>query len=157
MELVYTYLGITILSAFILYFAYLTVRGKDLVYSSVSLALTASMVSLMVAFMGFHLVAIVQLLVYVGAAVMFIIVSVSLLGAKETTVRNEYLGLTAGILTLAVLALYLNRFYTAFTFAKVPSTAVISDLLLSRYMGVLVLVIVALAATIIEAISLAKR
>jgi NADH-quinone oxidoreductase subunit J len=157
MQLEYTYLGITILSAFALYFAYLTVRGKDLVYSSVSLALTASLVSLIVAFMGFHLVAIVQLLVYVGAAVMFIIISVSLLGAKETTVRNEYLGLTAGIFTLTVLAIYLNKLYTAFTFAKVPPASVISDLLLSRYMSVLVLIIVALAATIIEAISLAKR
>ncbi len=157
MNIAYDYLGLTILSAFALYFAYLTVRGKDLVYSSVSLALTASMVSLIVAFMGYHLIAIVQLLVYVGAAVMFIIVSVSLLGAKETTVRNEYIGVTVALFTLSVLGLYINKLYTGFTFAKVPPVQTISDLLLSRYMSVLVLIIVALAATIIEAISLAKR
>ncbi len=157
MDLSYQYLALTILSALTLYTAYLTVRGKDLVYSSVSLALTASLVSLLVAFMGYVLVAAVQVLVYVGAAVMFIIVSVSLLGAKETTVRNEYTGITAGIFTFAVLYLYLSRFTHAFTFTQTPSVQVIGDTLLSRYMGVIILLIVALAATVIEAISLAKK
>ncbi|MCE4617424.1 MAG: NADH-quinone oxidoreductase subunit J [Desulfurococcales archaeon] len=151
------YYGAALISGLALFTAVYVVKGKDLLYSSVTLALTASLVALLVAFMGYTLIAAVQLIVYVGAAVMFIIISVSLLGAKDTSARNEVAGIVAGLTTFVALSLYAYKLYPAFTFVSNVNVDQLATVMLERYGLVIVLITVALAATIVEAISVAKR
>jgi len=60
--------------------AYLVIRARDLVYASVALAVLGSLTASILALLGLGIVAAYIVLVYVGAAVMFIIITISMLG-----------------------------------------------------------------------------
>lgn len=139
--------------------AYFTVRHRDLVYSSVSLALLGSLNAALIALLGYTLVAVFLIIVYVGAAVMFIIISVSMLGGGGEEARDEASGFFAGsaVATSLLLLLVGSGLYKAFTRASTVPVSRVSETLASGYGLVLALVFVALAATLVEAISIARR
>ncbi|MCE4600716.1 MAG: NADH-quinone oxidoreductase subunit J [Desulfurococcales archaeon] len=139
--------------------AYYTVRGKDLVYASGSLAILGILNAILVALLGYTLVAVFLVLVYVGAAVMFIIMSVSMLGGGGDEKRDEVYGAFAGASVAISLFLLLagTGLYKAFARPTHLSIARVSEILASDYGIVLVLLFVALAATLVEAISIARR
>jgi len=139
--------------------AYLVVRAKDLVYASGSLAILGMMNALMLALMGYTLIAAFLVVVYVGAAVMFIIISVSMLGGGRGEKRDEEKGLFAASSIAAVLALlaYTAGYYKSYTRPAELAISSVSDFLASNYGLVLAIVFIALAATLVEAISIARR
>jgi len=148
-----------IISVSMILSAYLVVRAKDLVYASGSLAILGIMNALLLALMGYSLIAAFLVVVYVGAAVMFIIISVSMLGGGKGEKRDEEKGLFAASSIAAVLALiaYTAGYYKSYTRPTELAISSVSDFLASNYGVVLAIVFIALAATLVEAISIARR
>ncbi len=145
--------------AFMVFTAFLVVRGNDLVYSSSSLAVLGMLNALMIALLGYYLVASFLVVVYVGAAVMFIIITVSMIGGKEPEGREESKGFfTAGILGSAMFLLLTS--IAAYLGFQRPGTIPASQVavsILSGHEAVVGVILVALAATLIEAIAIARR
>ncbi len=138
---------------------YLVVRGRDLVYASGSLAILGLLNAALAAQLGFTVVAAFLVVVYVGAAVMFIIITVSMLGGGEGERVDSEKGLFAAATLGSVLLLVLvaSRMYAGFTRPEGVSIADVSARLVSPYGVILAILFVALAATLVEAISIARR
>ncbi len=138
---------------------YMVVRGKDLVYSSGSLAILGVLNAILVALLGYYIVAIFLVIVYVGAAVMFIIITVSMLGGGGAERRDEEKGLFAAASIAAALALLVTAsgIYKSYNRPELLKLSEVSSFLASDYGLVLALLFIALAATLVEAISIARR
>ncbi|MEM1640338.1 MAG: NADH-quinone oxidoreductase subunit J [Acidilobaceae archaeon] len=80
----------------------ITVSLRDLVYSSLSLALLGIATASVFALLGYKLPAILVILVYVGSAVMLLVVSVSMIGGVEKEPKNFKLGATTGLATFVL-------------------------------------------------------
>jgi NADH-quinone oxidoreductase subunit J len=138
--------------------ALLTVTLRDLVYSSSLLAVLGSLVAAFLALLGYYIVAAFIVIVYVGAAVMFIVLTVSMLGGGGAEVRNNLRGALVASVTLVVLAVALLVLgIPSHVFPVNVDVRVVSDSLLSDYALVLAVLLVALAATVIEGIAVARR
>ncbi|MCE4623878.1 MAG: NADH-quinone oxidoreductase subunit J [Caldisphaeraceae archaeon] len=139
--------------------AYYVVKIKDLVYASVMLDVLASIIASMLALIGYGIVAAFQVLIYVGAAVMFIIITISMIGARGKETKEPFLGFITGtFLSIAIIIIVMGgglfKLYARPGYVS-PSQAAAG--LLSHYFPVIVLIIIAQAATIVEAISISKR
>lgn len=158
LESYYPYMA-AVLAGVMIVTAYYVVRHRDLVYSSVALALLAGMTAVFTALLGFGLVAAFIVIVYVGAAVMFIIVSVTMLGGGGEEARNEAQGIlaAAGILAGLGVALVAAGVFKAYTYPSAYTASEVSQELLSNYSPVLWVLVAALAATLLEAIAVARR
>ncbi len=138
--------------------ALLTVTLRDLVYSSSLLAVLGSLVAAFLALLGYYIVAAFIVIVYVGAAVMFIVLTVSMLGGGGVEARNKLRGVLAASATLVAFTVALITLgIPPGTFPVNVDVRVVSDSLLSDYAVALVVLLVALAATVIEGISVARR
>jgi NADH-quinone oxidoreductase subunit J len=138
--------------------AILTVTLRDLVYSSSLLALLGSLTAAFLALLGYYIVAAFTIIVYVGAAVMFIIITVSMLGGGGVEVRNNTRGVVVALATLAALIAAISTLgLPTAIFPVSVDLRIVSDSLLSSYLMVLVVLLVALAATVIEGIAVARR
>ncbi|MEB3787550.1 MAG: NADH-quinone oxidoreductase subunit J [Desulfurococcales archaeon] len=139
--------------------AYMVVRARDLVYASGSLAILGLLNALMLALLGYSIVAAFLVVVYVGAAVMFIIITVSMLGGGRGEKRDEEKGLFVATTIATALALiaYTAGYYKAFTRPETIPISTVSEFLASNYGVALAIVFIALAATLVEAISIARR
>ena len=148
-----------IIGVFMMLAAYYVVRARDLVYASASLAILGLLNAALIALLGYTIVAIFLVIVYVGAAVMFIIVSVSMLGGGGGEDRDEmngaFTGAAVGIAFFLLLAG--TGLYKAFTRPGTVRMEAVSNLILDKYMVVIGLLFIALAATLVEAISIARR
>jgi len=146
-----------ILGVFMIYSSYLVVRGKDLVYSSGALAVLGILNALMLSLLGLYLIAVFLVVVYVGAAVMFIIITVSMIGGKEEEPRVEHQGFFAGAAVITVALLLAGSLAAYMGYAKPASVSIksVSQSLLGGYSAVIALIFIALAATLVEAISIA--
>ena len=146
-----------ILGVFMIYISYLVVRGRDLVYSSAALAVLGLFNAMMISILGYYLVALFLVVVYVGAAVMFIIITVSMIGGKEESPRLEHQGFFAGAAVLVAGILLVSSLAAYMGYAKPPHVSIrsVSDSILRNYVGVIVLLFIALAATLVEAIAIA--
>ncbi len=134
-------------------------RLKDLVYASVSLSVLGLLNAAIIGLLGFPVIAAFIIAVYVGAAVMFIILSVSMLGAQEAEPREEFRGSFIATLFgmgIAASAIAVDLVKTYHKPGPHPLSSV-SSILLSKYLAVLGILFVALAATLVEAISIARR
>jgi NADH-quinone oxidoreductase subunit J len=152
-------LYIGILGGLMVLTAYYVVSGRDLVYSSVALAILGSLNAALIALLGFPVVAAFIVIVYVGAAVMFIIITISMLGGGGAEKREEFRGFfTALALASSLLAvLALTGIYLVYTPPHTYSLSDISQVLATRYLPALGVVFIALAATLVEAITIARR
>jgi NADH-quinone oxidoreductase subunit J len=138
--------------------ALLTVTLRDLVYSSSLLAVLGSLVAAFLALLGYYIVAAFIVIVYVGAAVMFIVLTVSMLGGGGVEARNNLRGVLAASVTLVAFTVALITLgIPPGTFPVNVDVRVVSDSLLSDYAVAFVVLLVALAATVIEGISVARR
>lgn len=139
--------------------AYYVVRARDFVYASSALAILGSIVAADLAILGFGVVSAFLIIVYVGAAIMFIVIALSLLGLREEERRDPGRGLLAALLTavlwfsVAVSA----GIYGLYVAPQPVSVATAVGGLLNRYSLVIALIIIAQAATLVEAISVARR
>lgn len=155
----YTPLLAALTGVFMIYVSYLVVRSRDLVYASASLAVLGSLNAILIALLGYTLVAVFLIVVYVGAAVMFIIIVVSMLGGRGPETRDEYKGLFAGaaFATSSLLLVYAMNAYLGY---RAPGNIRVSDVateMLSSHSFVIGLVFLALAATLVEAIAISRR
>lgn len=138
--------------------AILTVTLRDLVYSSSLLALLGSLTAALLALLGYYIVAAFTIIVYVGAAVMFIIITVSMLGGGGVEVRSNTRGVVVALATLTALIAAISTLgLPTAIFPVNVDLRIVSDSLLSGYLIVLVVLLVALAATVIEGIAVARR
>ncbi|RLG48136.1 MAG: hypothetical protein DRO06_01790 [Thermoproteota archaeon] len=131
------------------------VRSRSTVYAALSLALLGSSVSVLMAAAGFEVVAVFHLLVYVGAAVTFILFTVAMMREPPEAPGQRGPALLAAALLAVAVLIYLAR-------AGAPepvgaSTAEVASLLLGEKWPALLVAAVALGATMIEAITLARR
>ncbi|BAN90361.1 NADH-quinone oxidoreductase subunit J family protein [Aeropyrum camini] len=140
-------------------FSMFVVRYRDMVYASASLALVGLASAAILGLLGFPLVAVFLVIVYVGAAVMFIIVSVSMLGGGGREEWDDWRGLAAAAAAFSTVILLgfvggLWQLYTAPQPVRLDSIA----LILTRDLYPVIIVLAAgLAATILEGIAIARR
>ncbi|MGC8599449.1 MAG: NADH-quinone oxidoreductase subunit J family protein [Nitrososphaeria archaeon] len=80
-------IALLVLAATSIIFAYLTVTYKSLVYSSIFLAFVGLVNAAFFMILGYPLLAFVQLIIYVGSGVLFIIISISMLKEPKLTFR----------------------------------------------------------------------
>lgn len=145
----------TLAAALTIASAALVVSAKSLVYSAFFLALVGAGNAVFMAMLGFPVISLFQLSVYVGAAVTFILFSITMF---RKPVRIEP---TAGILALD--AAVLATAGLLYAFQSVTGTPVsvgfkeISSLLIGKYRFALIIASLALVTTLIEAITLAMR
>lgn len=134
-------------------FGALAVLLRDLVYASISLAFLGLATASILALSGYLLPAIVIVLVYVGSAVMFLIISVSMLGGFEEESRNIGRGAVAGLaaFALSILVLVESRGALAGGESTVSIDAgSVAEALASDYPHVVFLLALALLATALE-------
>ncbi|MFP3171938.1 MAG: NADH-quinone oxidoreductase subunit J [Acidilobus sp.] len=148
-----------VLSVMAIVAAYMVIRIKDLVYASVTLAVLGSLTAALLAVVGFGIIGAYLVLVYVGAAVMFIIISVSMIGPQREETREPFKGLVAAaavtmLILVVVFALSLYRLFVVPAPIQASQAAAGA---LHEYLPVLALIFVGQAATVVEAIAIAKR
>ena len=80
-------IALLVLTVASIIFAYLTVTYKSLVYSSIFLAFVGLVNAAFFMILGYPLIAFVQLIIYVGSGVLFIIISISMLKEPKLTFR----------------------------------------------------------------------
>ncbi|AFZ71140.1 NADH:ubiquinone oxidoreductase subunit 6 (chain J) [Caldisphaera lagunensis DSM 15908] len=139
--------------------AYFVIKIKDLIYASSMLAVLASLIAALVALIGFGIVSAYLVLVYVGAAVMFIIIAISMVGVGRKESKEPFLGFVAGAaiaITIGIVILA-GKFYNLYSYPEYVTVTQAASGLLSHYLPVIALIIIAQAATLVEAISIARR
>ncbi len=139
------------------------VRLKDFVYASVGLGVLGVSTAAIVALMGYGVVAAFIVIVYVGAAVMFIIISMSMLGGAAEESWDHERGAAAAALAGGAAALVTlgGGLYLLYNQpGAVDLRGVAATFLGDAPQGLaapLFVVIAGLAATILEAIAVARR
>lgn len=139
-------------------FAFLVVEQKSLVYSALCLGLLGIVNAGLFALLGYLIIALFHLIVYVGAAVTFILFSVTMF--KEVPdVETRMKALTLLMIPLVAIALfYIFRPYSNVAFApKYFAYGEISSLFVKKYWFPLIVTALTLVTTLIEAITLARR
>jgi len=152
---------ITFISASILAIlsAVMIVKTKSLIYSALFLGLLGISMAIFFALMGYQIVSLFQIIVYVGATVTFIIFSIVML--RETyvmEVSSKILSISTATLILLVFAAII--FYTTGTYSLIPidvSYDKVTELLMENYTLPLIIVIFALITTLIEGIIIARK
>jgi len=139
--------------------AYLVIRARDLVYASVALAVLGSLTASILALLGLGIVAAYIVLVYVGAAVMFIIITISMLGPTGMEGQEAMRGvIVASSVAVFVLILVFGlKLYDLYAVPASVSVQLAASEALSKYLPVLALIFIGQAATIVEAIAIARR
>ena len=136
--------------------AALVVWHKSIVYSAFFLSILGVGNAILFVMLGFPIIALFHLAVYVGAAVTFILFSVVML--KEAPVV-ELPTKTLAVIAAVVLALLLIKVFSVFT--AEPSFFLnyrdLTTLLVTKYWFALIIAAIALVTTLIEAITLARR
>ncbi|MFP3080502.1 MAG: NADH-quinone oxidoreductase subunit J [Acidilobus sp.] len=148
-----------VLSVMAIVAAYMVIRIKDLVYASVTLAVLGSLTAALLAVVGFGIIGAYLVLVYVGAAVMFIIISVSMIGPQREETREPFKGLVAAaaVTTLILVVVFALSLYRLFVVPAPIQASQAAAGALHEYLPVLALIFVGQAATVVEAIAIAKR
>ncbi|AMD30457.1 NADH-quinone oxidoreductase subunit J [Acidilobus sp. 7A] len=148
-----------VLSVMAIVAAYMVIRIKDLVYASVTLAVLGSLTAALLAVVGFGIIGAYLVLVYVGAAVMFIIISVSMIGPQREETREPFKGLVAAaaVTTLILVVVFALSLYRLFIVPAPIQASQAAAGALHEYLPVLALIFVGQAATVVEAIAIAKR
>lgn len=139
--------------------AYFVIKTKDLVYASSMLAVLASLVAALVALIGYGIVSAFLVLIYVGAAVMFIIIAISMIGVRGKETKEPFLGFAAGAALAVAIAFIVigGKLYNLYTYPQYVSATQAASGLLTHYLPVIAIILIAQAATLVEAISVARR
>ncbi len=136
--------------------AVLIVHHKSIVYSAFFLSVLGVGNAILFTLLGFPIIALFHLSVYVGAAVTFILFSVVML--KEAPVVEPPVKALA-VIAAGVLALIMVKIFSVFS--AEPSFLLnyrdLTALLVTKYWFALIVAAIALVTTLIEAITLARR
>ncbi|HJX23819.1 MAG TPA: NADH-quinone oxidoreductase subunit J [Candidatus Bathyarchaeia archaeon] len=149
---------LVVLAAVTLLSSLIVVEHKSLVYSAFFLGIMGISIASIFALLGFTFVAIFHVAVYIGAAVVFILFSITMF--EETPLIERPLRIIAAVSVLLTFLLLLVIFgeYFGKTLAPINiSYRELASLLTQKYWFALVVAALTLVTTLIEAITLARR
>lgn len=150
----------TLVAAGIIASAIYIVRAKSLFYSAFALGIIGFLNAALFALMGYLLVGAVQLVIYVGAAVLFIILAFSLVGEQSVPPRITLLHMILAVLVFVGVLLFTDRVVSTLpaevSFTTSP-TGQVARALVVEYDLTLVLIILVAATSAIESIVMARR
>ncbi len=130
---------------------------KSIVYAAFFLSMLGVGNAILMTLLGYPIIALFHLVVYVGAAVTFILFSVVMLReAPLVELKERYLAFIA-LALLIIILLYVFRGYMATHTSSYVSYKEITALLVEKYWFALVIAAIALVTTLIEAITLARK
>ncbi len=136
--------------------ALFVVYHKSIVYSAFFLSMLGVGNAILFTLLGFPIIALFHLSVYVGAAVTFILFSVVML--KEAPSIEPSIKALA-VLSVVILAIILIKAFSPFSIE--PSFFLnyrdLTSLLVTKYWFALIIAAIALVTTLIEAITIARR
>ncbi len=136
------------------------VRAKSLFYSAFALGIVGFLNAALFALMGFLLVGAVQLVIYVGAAVMFIILAFSLVGEQSIQPRISPGTAILSVIVFATVLLFVDKVISLLpapaAFTSTP-TGLIPRALVAEYPLTIVLIILVAATSAIESIVIARK
>ncbi len=136
--------------------ALLVVYHRSIVYSAFFLSMLGVGNAILFTLLGFPIIALFHLSVYVGAAVTFILFSVVML--KEAPSVEPPTKILA-VISVVVLAIILIKAFSSFSVEPTffLSYRELTSLLVTKYWFALIVAAIALVTTLIEAITLARR
>lgn len=136
--------------------AALAILHKSLTYAAFFLAILGISNSILMSLLGFTILAVFHIAVYVGAAVIFILFSVTLLKEPPppTPSMSMLAGVASAVLVLGLLIIFKGLNVQAYGNVSYKS---LSTLLISKYKFALVITTLTLVTTLIEALTLAMR
>lgn len=136
----------------------LVVKTRSLVYSATFLAFLGLSNAALFALLGYGFVAIIHVFVYVGAAVMFIIMAVSMMKEPLKAHTNRALGMTATLIFLVTLVGFIlssSGGMVEITPTQIDYAPIVEYFMVNVKTAVMILVL-SLAAALIGAIHLAR-
>jgi NADH:ubiquinone oxidoreductase subunit 6 (subunit J) len=138
-------------------FAAMVVGKKSLVYSALSLGLLGMANAGLFAFLGYTLIAVFHLAVYIGAAVIFTLFSVAMFrDIPDVEGSSKILAaITISFITLILIYIYLPHFNIPLASQDFKYQE-LSSLFVGRYWFPLIVTGLALVTTLIEGITLAR-
>ncbi len=146
-----------VLGAVAIAMALLVVHSRSLVYSAAFLGFLGLANASLFAILGYGLVAIIHVLVYVGAAVLFIVLAVTMMREPAKQYTNLLMGLASGLLFFAVV---LGFFWTSSKGLVIMPVEVkyseIVDYFFSSARPAVVILAISLAAALIGSIHIAR-
>lgn len=152
--------AIIILGIGIIASAYYLVRSRSLLYSAYALALIGFLNAGLFGILGLTVVAAVQIVIYVGAAVLFIILTFSLMGEVRIEVAPLKKILFPTILLFIVFFLFIHRVISLLpqppSLTEAPSF-VIPRFFASEYMLSAILIVLVAATSAVESILIARK
>ncbi|MEM0021058.1 MAG: NADH-quinone oxidoreductase subunit J [Fervidicoccaceae archaeon] len=140
--------------------AALMIKEKSLVYNAFMLAGIGISVSALIAFLGYQVIAAAQLIVYVGASVMFFIVSLSMMGDQRVKSESIYKPLIISVIAFIVFYFLLTTVMEQLGYEVGPTVitaATLSAFLAEDFTFQLFIISAAFLFTAISAIYIAKR
>lgn len=144
------------LAALTLTFGVIAVKARDSVYAALSLAFVGSSVAGLIALLGFGYLAAFHLMIYVGAAVIFITFTVLMLREPPAEFKEMKIPALLNALLLG-LAFYLAVSPLKPEEAKIyESLSEAASLIFGKYWFAFLILVYSLATVVIEAIAVAR-
>lgn len=138
--------------------AFLVVQTRSLVYSATFLGFLGLANASMFALLGYGLVAIIHVMVYVGAAVLFIVMAVTMMKEPVKQYTNLILGLLSGTLFFVVLIGFIlasPQGLVELMPSRIGYSAIV-DYFISNARPAVIILVVSLAAALISSIYIAR-
>ena len=138
--------------------AVLVVQSRSLVYSAAFLGFLGLANASLFALLGYGLVAIIHVLVYVGAAVLFIVLAVTMMKEPARQYTNLLLGLLSGALFFILLLGFVAT--SPYGLAELPPFTIdyshIVNYFIANARPAVLILVVSLAAALIASIHIAR-
>ena len=135
----------------------MVIKSRNLVYAAVYLSIVGVINSILIALLGYIIIAVLHILIYVGAGIMFIVMSISMM--RETSDATEFrlpAALLAVLVAIPIAYVGINM--------EPPGKAVwnpndyieLSTYIVSNYPLPILIVLLALASVLIASISITR-
>lgn len=149
---------ILLLGATAIAMALLVVQSRSLVYSAAFLGFLGLANASIFALLGYGLVAIIHVVVYVGAAALFIVMAVTMMKEPAKQYTNLALGLASGTLFFIVLMgiIWASPEGLIELFPSPVGYSAIVDYFISNARPAVVILVISLAAALIGSIHIAR-
>ncbi len=138
------------------------VRAKNVFYGAVSLAFLGVSIAALIALEApttYGIYSVFHILLYVGATVTFLAISLVMFKDLEIKIVGRSISVLAGVAValLFLIVIYLSLPQVSIVALKPVNFTTLADDLLATYWFPIVILIIALLTTLIEAIALARR
>ena len=136
----------------------LVVEHKSLVYSAFFLGVLGMANAALFAMLGFTFIALFHVVVYIGAAVIFILFSITMFEETPSVGRpTKIIAAVLALLTFLLLAFIFVQFFGGPLQPVYLDFRELASLLVQKYWFALIVAALTLVTTLIEAITLARR